>query len=384
MSSAAEKVLEVRVLLLLSYHLLKIFTPKDSANATVTSESSATVTVAKAAATTLSTTSTTVTDELESDGESGEEYSNKEGFVFMKEDEFLFLYGDDEVDSIFLDEDSNNIDEVAKFDSDGHDFLEDKLVFGDNGFVIEMISHFKSPRMLKEVVDDVIVKKCGDNYSVERIVETKVKFATVKHFCSLTNCWGMCPSLFVADETDLKNVVDAFFLGKALAEVISERVESTVGELLSTFGRLQAEQQKQVQEFQEEVLERAKREKGKAARESLEAQGVVPKPTLVTLETIDISSEETVNAATLKSVEFDEFSNVDKYLSELEEILEVTSHEPDITIEQNKDDEVEKEIGVIFERLEESQIESEEDQPLVLVKPPTLPCIFVKPYKGWK
>ncbi|KAK9137862.1 hypothetical protein Sjap_008456 [Stephania japonica] len=93
------------------------------------------------------------------------------------------------------------------------------------------------------------------------------------------------------DETDLKNVVDAFFLGKALAEVISERVESTVGELLSTFGRLQAEQQKQVQEFQEEVLERAKREKEKAARESLEAQGVVPNPTLVTVQTVDISSE---------------------------------------------------------------------------------------------
>ncbi|KAK9147966.1 hypothetical protein Scep_006723 [Stephania cephalantha] len=64
------------------------------------------------------------------------------------------------------------------------------------------------------------------------------------------------------------------------------------------------------------------------------------------------------------------------------ETLEVSSHEPDITIAQNKDDEVEKEIGVISERPEEQQKESKEDQPLVLVKPPTLPCIFVKPYKG--
>ncbi|KAK9132998.1 hypothetical protein Scep_012526 [Stephania cephalantha] len=39
-------------------------------------------------------------------------------------------------------------------------------------------------------------------------------------------------------------------------------------------------------------------------------------------------------------------------------------------------------IEVISERLKEPQIESEEDQPLVLVKPPTLSCIFVKPYKG--
>ncbi|KAK9104318.1 hypothetical protein Scep_021162 [Stephania cephalantha] len=79
-------------------------------------------------------------------------------------------------------------------------------------------------------------------------------------------------------------------------------------------------------------------------------------------------SEETMNAATLKSVEFDEFSILDEYLSEPEDTLEVSSQEPNITIAQNKDDEVEKEIGVIFERLKETHIESEEDQPLVLVK----------------
>jgi len=45
-------------------------------------------------------------------------------------------------------------------------------------------------------------------------------------------------------------VLDAFFLGKALAEVINERIESTVGEVLSTIGKFQAEQQKQVQEIQ--------------------------------------------------------------------------------------------------------------------------------------
>ncbi|KAK9133185.1 hypothetical protein Scep_012713 [Stephania cephalantha] len=63
--------------------------------------------------------------------------------------------------------------------------------------------------------------------------------------------------------------------------------------------------------------------------------------------------EETVNDATLKNVKFDEFSIVDEYLSELEETLEVSLHESDITIAQNKFDEVEKEIGVIFERPEE-------------------------------
>ncbi|KAK9127999.1 hypothetical protein Syun_016796 [Stephania yunnanensis] len=92
--------------------------------------------------------------------------------------------------------------------------------------------------------------------------------------------------------------------------------------------------------------------------------------------------EETVNATTLKSVEFDEFSNVDEYLREPEETLEVSSHEPNITIAQNKDDEVEKEIGVISERPMEPQIKKEEDQPMVLVKPLTLPSIFVTPYIG--
>ncbi|KAK9100945.1 hypothetical protein Scep_024375 [Stephania cephalantha] len=67
--------------------------------------------------------------------------------------------------------------------------------------------------------------------------------------------------------------------------------------------------------------------------------------------------EETVNAATLESVEFDEFLI-------------------------NRDDEAEMKIEVILESPEEPQIKSKEDQHLVLVKPPTLPYIIVKPYKG--
>ncbi|KAK9098965.1 hypothetical protein Syun_026010 [Stephania yunnanensis] len=84
---------------------------------------------------------------------------------------------------------------------------------------------------------------------------------------------------------------------------------------------------------------------------------------------------------TSKSVEFDELSIVDEHLSEPEETLYVSSHEPNITIAQYDDDEAEKEIEVISERSEEPQKENEKDQPLVLVKPPTLPCIFVRPCK---
>ncbi|KAK9113563.1 hypothetical protein Syun_020360 [Stephania yunnanensis] len=61
-------------------------------------------------------------------------------------------------------------------------------------------------------------------------------------------------------------------------------------------------------------------------------------------------SDETANADTSKSVEFDEFSIVDEHLSEPEETLYVSSHEPDITIAQYDDDEAEKEIEVISER----------------------------------
>ncbi|KAK9100147.1 hypothetical protein Scep_023577 [Stephania cephalantha] len=46
------------------------------------------------------------------------------------------------------------------------------------------------------------------------------------------------------------------------------------------------------------------------------------------------------------------------------------------------EEENEMKIEVISERREEPQKESKEDQPLVLVKPPTIPCILVKPYKG--
>ncbi|KAI3980353.1 hypothetical protein MKX01_003892 [Papaver californicum] len=97
-----------------------------------------------------------------------------------------------------------------------------------------------------------------------------------------------------------KSVLDAFFLGKALAEAINERVESTVGELLSTVGRLQAEQQKQVQDFQEEVLERAKNSKEKAAREAMEAQGNIPSQSTKSPEGVEVeispsSSSEQVN-----------------------------------------------------------------------------------------
>ncbi|XVF21408.1 hypothetical protein REPUB_Repub12eG0087900 [Reevesia pubescens] len=69
------------------------------------------------------------------------------------------------------------------------------------------------------------------------------------------------PDVPGSGENENWNVLDAFFLGNALAEALIERIESTIWEFLSTVGRLQAEQQKQVLDFQEDVLERAKEPK---------------------------------------------------------------------------------------------------------------------------
>jgi hypothetical protein len=54
----------------------------------------------------------------------------------------------------------------------------------------------------------------------------------------------------LAGDPESKQLLDAFFLGKALAETVSERIGSLVGELLSEVGQRQAEQQRQIREFQ--------------------------------------------------------------------------------------------------------------------------------------
>lgn len=55
--------------------------------------------------------------------------------------------------------------------------------------------------------------------------------------------------LLTGDQTS-KQVLDAFFLGRALAETINERLGSALGELISEVSRRQAEQQQFVREFQ--------------------------------------------------------------------------------------------------------------------------------------
>ncbi|XP_023548651.1 uncharacterized protein At4g13200, chloroplastic-like [Cucurbita pepo subsp. pepo] len=93
---------------------------------------------------------------------------------------------------------------------------------------------------------------------------------------------------------DNRTVLDAFFLGKAFAETLTERVESTVGVVLSEIGRLQAERQQQIIDFQEEVIERAKKAKEKAERDAKEAQG--PISSSIISATIEVTSSPTASS----------------------------------------------------------------------------------------
>ncbi|KAK9123629.1 hypothetical protein Sjap_013231 [Stephania japonica] len=51
-----------------------------------------------------------------------------------------------------------NFDEPPKFDAGDEDFIEDRVVFGDNGHVIEVISQSTSPQVLETVVDNGVVE----------------------------------------------------------------------------------------------------------------------------------------------------------------------------------------------------------------------------------
>ncbi len=56
----------------------------------------------------------------------------------------------------------------------------------------------------------------------------------------------------------------AFYVGRAFAEVLGERLEDTVTNTLSEFGQLEAKQQEAMREFVEEVMARAENQEGKA------------------------------------------------------------------------------------------------------------------------
>ncbi|KAK9168695.1 hypothetical protein Syun_000835 [Stephania yunnanensis] len=91
--------------------------------------------------------------------------------------------------------------------------------------------------------------------------------------------------------------------------------------------------------------------------------------------------EEDVRDDTLTNLEVREDTKSEESVIETSEECEVFQIEPEIAITLNKGED-EMKIDVDSYMSEMPQIESEEDQLMVLVQPPTLPCTFGKPYKG--
>jgi len=65
-----------------------------------------------------------------------------------------------------------------------------------------------------------------------------------------------------------KDTLEAFFLGRALAELVVEQVGQAVGDTLSQVGTLVAERDERIVQFRKDVQERAREEMAKSVEET--------------------------------------------------------------------------------------------------------------------
>lgn len=71
------------------------------------------------------------------------------------------------------------------------------------------------------------------------------------------------PGMTRADETETtesREVLDAFFVGKALAETLLERAGGALSDVLGEVAKFDAERREDVRQFQEDVLGKAREE----------------------------------------------------------------------------------------------------------------------------
>ncbi|KAK9160461.1 hypothetical protein Syun_006802 [Stephania yunnanensis] len=105
-------------------------------------------------------------------------------------------------------------------------------------------------------------------------------------------------------------------------------------------------------------------------------------PALTDMQTsFTFTPEEDVSDDTLTNLEVREDTQMEDYLIETSDECDVFPIEPEIVIALNEGEDG-MNIDVNSEKPEKPQLESKEDQLLVLVQPPTLPCTFGTPYKG--
>ncbi|KAK9151642.1 hypothetical protein Syun_009951 [Stephania yunnanensis] len=105
-------------------------------------------------------------------------------------------------------------------------------------------------------------------------------------------------------------------------------------------------------------------------------------PALTDVQTsFTFTPEEDVSDDTLTNLEVREDTQMEDYLIETSDECDVFQIEPEIVIALNEGED-EMNIDVNSDKPEMQQIESKEDQLLVLVQPPTLLCTYGTPYKG--
>lgn len=64
-------------------------------------------------------------------------------------------------------------------------------------------------------------------------------------------------------------VINAFFFGRALAEVLGEKIEDSLTNAMSELGKFDAQQREKLRLFTEEVISRAEREAEKGSNGAL-------------------------------------------------------------------------------------------------------------------
>lgn len=90
-------------------------------------------------------------------------------------------------------------------------------------------------------------------------------------------------------------VIHAFFFGRALAEILSEKLEESATNALSEIGKFDAQQRENLRQFLEEVQIRAEREMSQGDYSSAGAAGEASEDLQATID--DLRAE----IATLKS-----------------------------------------------------------------------------------
>ena len=74
-------------------------------------------------------------------------------------------------------------------------------------------------------------------------------------------------------------MLQAFFVGRALAAAVSERAEHLMSDGLSKLGKFDAEQREYFRQFTEEVMTRAEQERAAAGAQTTSATNGVASPT---------------------------------------------------------------------------------------------------------